>query len=545
MEQKYALIWYVFVVSLLQILVIGVQATPINFGDTVTGTLASPGHFDTYTFAATAGDQVFLRMQSDPLNQIRVFAPNGTPLSTTQSNYDCQVDQYLPDTGTYTVLLGDADGVRSGPYQFFIQRTNNPANAAAFAYGESRFGTIDPSVEMESYTMTAGSGDYLFFRMNSSWQGNGKGKWLRLYGPDGTLVTSSQIWWLSGSYSGWMPEGEIAAKVAQPGTYTLLVGSGGSERNINGTYDVFGQRTNNPGNAFPVQFGNTASGLTTSSAFMKTYTFSATAGDQVFLRMQSDPLNQIRVFAPDGTPLSTTQSNYDCQVDQYLPDTGTYTVLLGNADVIRFGSFTFFIQRTNNPTNAAAFTFGIPQSGTIDPSVQMKSYSIQVHTNDTVSFHADSSWHAMGRGEWLRLYAPDGTLVSISQVGWISGSYSGWMPYGDISARAPTNGIYHLLVGSGGSEWNITGSFTLTGQITENPAMVILPFPNMNNPPTDPDGDGIYEDLNANGRLDFADVVLYFNQMTWITANEPIPAFDLNGNGRIDFADIVALFNEI
>jgi len=51
--------------------------------------------------------------------------------------------------------------------------------------------------------------------------------------------------------------------------------------------------------------------------------------------------------------------------------------------------------------------------------------------------------------------------------------------------------------------------------------------------------------LNANGRLDFADVVLYFNQMTWITANEPIPAFDLNGNGRIDFADIVALFNEI
>jgi len=63
--------------------------------------------------------------------------------------------------------------------------------------------------------------------------------------------------------------------------------------------------------------------------------------------------------------------------------------------------------------------------------------------------------------------------------------------------------------------------------------------------PTDPDSDGIYEDLNGNGRLDFADVVLYFNQMTWIAANEPLTAFDLNGNSRIDFADIVALFNEI
>jgi outer membrane protein assembly factor BamB/PKD repeat protein len=79
--------------------------------------------------------------------------------------------------------------------------------------------------------------------------------------------------------------------------------------------------------------------------------------------------------------------------------------------------------------------------------------------------------------------------------------------------------------------------------VTSGPAVISLP--GNADPPTDPDGDGIYEDLNANGRLDFADVVLYFNQMTWIGANEPIAAFDLNGNSRIDFADIVALFNEI
>jgi PKD repeat protein len=71
------------------------------------------------------------------------------------------------------------------------------------------------------------------------------------------------------------------------------------------------------------------------------------------------------------------------------------------------------------------------------------------------------------------------------------------------------------------------------------------PLPGFSNPPTDPDVDGIYEDLNANGRLDFADVVLYFNQMEWIAAHEPVNAFDLNANGRIDFADIVMLFGEI
>ena len=56
---------------------------------------------------------------------------------------------------------------------------------------------------------------------------------------------------------------------------------------------------------------------------------------------------------------------------------------------------------------------------------------------------------------------------------------------------------------------------------------------------------GKYDDVNGNNRKDFADVVLYFNQMTWIAANEPLEAFDYNGNGRIDFADVVWLFNNL
>jgi PKD repeat protein len=71
------------------------------------------------------------------------------------------------------------------------------------------------------------------------------------------------------------------------------------------------------------------------------------------------------------------------------------------------------------------------------------------------------------------------------------------------------------------------------------------PLPGISNPPTDPDSDGLYEDLNANNRKDFNDVVLMFNQMQWIAANEPVSAFDFNGNGRIDFNDIVKLFGEI
>ena len=87
------------------------------------------------------------------------------------------------------------------------------------------------------------------------------------------------------------------------------------------------------------------------------------------------------------------------------------------------------------------------------------------------------------------------------------------------------------------------GNHTTSVTVTEPPS--VLALPGYTNSPTDPDGDGIYEDINGNGRLDFADVVLYFNEMEWIADNEPVTPFDLNTNGRIDFADIVQLFGEI
>jgi PKD repeat protein len=50
---------------------------------------------------------------------------------------------------------------------------------------------------------------------------------------------------------------------------------------------------------------------------------------------------------------------------------------------------------------------------------------------------------------------------------------------------------------------------------------------------------------DCDGRPDFAAIVFFFNQMTWIAANEPVALFDFNGNSRIDFADVVWLFNQL
>jgi PKD repeat protein len=156
--------------------------------------------------------------------------------------------------------------------------------------------------------------------------------------------------------------------------------------------------------------------------------------------------------------------------------------------------------------------------------------------------------------------APTGTIISAA----VNGAVRGMMSTGEVGSLGGTGTFDHrLVVSATEADTSLTASPDVVFYVDGIRADVVDSFgpgeshavalsvkslktvPSFTAKPTDPDGDFVYEDLNGNGRLDFADVVLYFNQMEWMAANEPVSAFDLNGNGRIDFADIVKLFGEI
>jgi secreted PhoX family phosphatase len=63
--------------------------------------------------------------------------------------------------------------------------------------------------------------------------------------------------------------------------------------------------------------------------------------------------------------------------------------------------------------------------------------------------------------------------------------------------------------------------------------------------PTDVDGDGHYEDLNGNGRMDYEDIEILFSNFDADSVTMNKSAYDFNENGRLDFDDIVSLYEAV
>ena len=122
------------------------------------------------------------------------------------------------------------------------------------------------------------------------------------------------------------------------------------------------------------------------------------------------------------------------------------------------------------------------------------------------------------------------------------------MPLEGFSSKATAN-PGESFVSEDGSIWEDINEYSPNTNVcikafTDSGSINVLKvFPGYTNPPTDPDKDSLYEDINGNGMLDFDDVVAYYDNMEWIEENVPIESFDYNKNGLIDFDDVVKLYD--
>jgi beta propeller repeat protein len=144
-------------------------------------------------------------------------------------------------------------------------------------------------------------------------------------------------------------------------------------------------------------------------------------------------------------------------------------------------------------------------------------------------------------------YAP----LAVKFTDLTQGTVTGWLwDFGDGSATSAGQNPVHTYANPGTYTVTLTatndagsGTTTKDRYITVTEGMPA--FPGYTNPPTDPDGDGIYEDVNGNGEIDYDDAVVMFWNIDWIEQKKLTAAFDLNGNGEIDYDDAVTLFWQV
>ena len=228
----------------------------------------------------------------------------------------------------------------------------------------------------------------------------------------------------------------------------------------------------------------------------------------------------------NGNEIATNVWNYGAE-GQPVGENGYPQVAVDNRDVLSGLLATgnvFAIQSTawaSQPCMAAAQQFLVVEYKDA-PVAAFAADTVTPSVNQTVTF-TDQSTNNPTSWSWTFGDGGTSTLQNPTHAYTAAGTYT-------VSLTAT----------------NAAGSNTVTktGYITAGSGPVVAALPGYG-VPTDPDHDGKYEDLNANGMKDFDDVIVYFNNIAWMQGNEPVSPFDFNGNGMLDFDDIIRLFGKM
>ena len=286
-------------------------AGPITIGEAVTGAITSASQHADYTFAATAGEVVYLEAQAtcaaDPLSW-KLLGPDGTLIDIAESCNDLG-RQVLPAAGIYTVSVYSS-GTATGTYAFTVLAVP-VVQPTTINLGQAVSGSVDAIGETRDYTFAATAGEVVYLEAQATCAADPL-SW-KLLGPDGSLIDIAESCNDLGRHV-----------LPAAGIYTVSVYSSGT---ATGTYafTVLAVPVVQP---TTINLGQAVSGSVDAIGETRDYTFAATTGEVVYLEAQAtcaaDPLSW-KLLGPDGTVINIAESCNDLG-RQVLAAAGIYTV---------------------------------------------------------------------------------------------------------------------------------------------------------------------------------------------------------------------------
>ena len=458
------------------------SAAAILCGETKTGTFATNGQVDIYTFAAQAGETVFIATGNMPTPNAcwqLLAPPSATPIGTTTCGGGASIN--VPTTGTYTINVFASTPAATGPYavslEFVSQTANGTANGPPspvcargddgtqpILCGETKSGDFEVIGETDTYAFTGNGGETVAIAVSgitapqACWQ---------LYAPNGAAVGQARC---RGSATRTLP--------AQTGTYTVLVfdasfdETGSYSVTVEGASATAGGLSNGPPNPIcrrgndgtqTIACGETKIGQFDVVGETDTYAFLALGGESVSITVPSQlhPEPCWQLFAPSGAAVGSMVCA--AGATRTLPaQSGTYTIQVFDDGFDDSGSYAITLEAVSETSNGESNAPPNPICRRGDDGTQPIACS-EVKTGafdvagetDTYTFFSDGG-HSVTIAVptttdpetcW-QLFAPDGTAI------------------GGVTCRATSNralpdqsGAYTIKVSENGLDE--TGSYTI------------------------------------------------------------------------------------
>jgi uncharacterized protein (DUF1778 family) len=449
-------LWLLF---LLSISLAQAQGTLTN-GGSHAGEIAVGGSHS-WTFSANAGDGVMVRAGSPTFSpRLRVFDAQNALIEDVASGSSSNRDNYVTfeaaSSGTYTVIISAAFSNQSGSYLLHLARAPvSPGDEDLHLINGAQHLDTLPVGGLGLYSFNANEGDGIMARMGA--RGSTLSPWLRLYGPDGSLITEAA----HGSSSN--RDNFVTAEAPATGVYTLVVST--AFLGQSGNYGVHLARA-------PVAVDDADLPLINGFAHagdlpvggLHVGSFEADEGTGIMVRMgarDGAALSPwLRLYGPDGALITEaahgSSSNRDNFVVAEAPAAGIYTVAVSAAHLGQSGAYGLHLALAPGDITVAEndqggdFINGLTYAG-----------EIWVGDVDVWSFHADEGDGLMVRmgatsgalTPWLRLYGPDGALLAEAA----SGSSSNRDNY--VIAEALASGVHTVAVSA--AHFGQTGLYRL------------------------------------------------------------------------------------
>ena len=336
------------------------------------------GDIDSYTFDASAGETVYIRIADTETTgffpRIVLVDPSGAVLNTNSGALVGAITRALVVTGTYTVIVTDGspgDDDQTGSYNLYFAKAPGANDDGVLPNGGVVSDAIDLG-DIDSYTFDASAGETVYIRVadteTTEFIPSGFTPGIVLLDPSGAVLSSN-----SGALVG-----AISRSLVVGGTYTVIViDSSPGDDDQSGSYDLYFAKA--PG---ANDDGVLPNGGVVSDAIdlgdIDSYTFDASAGETVYIRVADTETTEfipsgftpgIVLLDPSGAVLSSNSGALVGAISRSLVVGGTYTVIVIDSspgDDDQSGSYDLYFAKAPGANDDGCIANGQSSNGTID-----------------------------------------------------------------------------------------------------------------------------------------------------------------------------------